>query len=802
MSDFRHIILEGKATEVDFNSLQGRGGLIPRPEDIVAHVERLRNGYFSAITQFRELQRALPPNVSPTNGAYVNLEVNSKTSPAVWKSIDTKRGAQVLNVKQQEESDLATLFVETGKENWLNDKLSAYIEGETDGKRKNERLVNAIQSATPASLASFFMNPEEYEHLSPEICEYEIWLAGTGTNTDEVKDSLAALNIICCNSVLAFNGITILLVKANKQQLEQMILCVPYLSEVRKYKRASILTRPRNTFDEREWVEIIQDNMPIAEGELSKIGILDSGVNRNHSLLSKYLPEERCHTALSSTDLRDVADHGTGMAGLVVYGDLLNVIHDVKIDTITNELVSVKIAQSAHVIGVTDEHVAVVIEDAVRQSEEDQAYIHTMAVTTGELNEPVASATSATIDETLYNNGIPQSVLFVAAGNVYENQGLCYPDYLYISPILDPAQAWNAISVGAYTEKTVIADSDYNGRKIVAPFGGVSPYSRNSQLWGQNVLIKPEILMEGGNAYWVDQGQYSTCDDLMLVTTGAHTDIRMFESFNATSAATALAARLAGAIKYQNPNLSALSIRALMIHSASWTDEMLEMCKNAEGEIDKDLLLHTCGYGIPDWNKAIATHESNVTFIAEEELFPFALSTGSELKHAHMHLFRLPWPKELLLSLGEAKVRMKVTLSYYIEPSPGIRGKLSKYTYPSELLRFDVITETETEEDFKKRVGHTKREGETGPKNDTNRWFIGITRRNQGSVVSDFIEKNAAQIAACSTIAVYPATGWWKTRKQKLDCGIKYSLVVSIETEGVDLYTPIASIINVPVISG
>ncbi len=36
-----------------------------------------------------------------------------------------------------------------------------------------------------------------------------------------------------------------------------------------------------------------------------------------------------------------------------------------------------------------------------------------------------------------------------------------------------------------------------------------------------------------------------------------------------------------------------------------------------------------------------------------------------------MRLHRLPWPKEVLEQLGGLEVRMRVTLSYFIEPSPG-----------------------------------------------------------------------------------------------------------------------------------
>lgn len=48
-----------------------------------------------------------------------------------------------------------------------------------------------------------------------------------------------------------------------------------------------------------------------------------------------------------------------------------------------------------------------------------------------------------------------------------------------------------------------------------------------------------------------------------------------------------------------------------------------------------------------------------------------------------MHIHTLPWPKELLSDCENANVKMRVTLSYYIEPGPGEIGWKDKYRYPS-----------------------------------------------------------------------------------------------------------------------
>ncbi len=794
MSDFRHITIDNWSEDVTFKSKPARGGILPTPIDALRHAQQLHDGYMSALASFRQKKERLPDGAVATSGVYIDVFVKKEALMESWKSLDTKRGAQVMNMcPTDNESNKVTLYLTENRTNWLDDKLNVYSHSANTDNRRNRKLIDALDTVSPTSLKSFFTVFGDYETVSDSFAEYEIWITGTEVNADDIKHRISSIGVEYCNRTLTFDCMMVVLVKANREQLELLPQVIDRISEIRKFRRPSILTNPEKSIqDSREWEHIIRECVPV-EDNLVKVGILDSGVNHNHPLLAPFLPEARCHSALADVNLRDRANHGTGMAGLVLYGDLTDAIYDKDIKPVTNELVSVKVIANSMNPDATDEHTAIILEDAIRQSEKDDAHLMTMAVTAAESMEAIATATSAAIDETLYNGGIPESLLLVSAGNVENNDGVNYPDYLWNNSVNDPAQSWNALTVGAFTEKIMISDAEYEGKQIVAPRGGVSPFSRTSRLWDNNVLIKPEILMEGGNAYWDGEGNFQCHDDLMLATTDAR-EYCTFSAFNATSAATALAGRLIGAIKHYNPGLSVLSIRALMVHSASWTEAMKDMCR-VNGQLDMDLLVHTCGYGVPSWNKAIATHESYVTFIAEGELKPFAQGSGVELKHVNMHLFKLPWPKDFLLDLGEIEVTMRVTLSYYIQPSPGIKGKLKKFSYPSELLRFEVSTSQDTEETFTHRVANTAAEGEDVLSNDTNRWRIGINRRNQGSIHSDFICETAAQIASYDKIAIYPATGWWKTRKNMLEKGVKYSLVVSLETPNIDIYTPISQII-------
>ena len=69
-----------------------------------------------------------------------------------------------------------------------------------------------------------------------------------------------------------------------------------------------------------------------------------------------------------------------------------------------------------------------------------------------------------------------------------------------------------------------------------------------------------------------------------------------------------------------------------------------------------------------------------------------------------LHIYDLPWPMRRLEALGEKRVELKVTLSYFIEPSPGQYAPKTPARYRSHGLRFDLQRRTENETQFLPRI--------------------------------------------------------------------------------------------------
>lgn len=807
----KNIFLTNTVETMPYTSSQGgRNSNFPR-RDVQHHADiiqtKLEECYGEALS---EKQIAA---IKYKEGTYLEFSGASEYELAV-KSLENKtQGIHLLNVRQDDETNTvkATVYIPEGKESYFLKKIEDYADETkktTKGNPKNNNLVGSIDDVKLAFLDAFWIGKRE--HMPNELAVWcEVWLrydykkdncASWKTVEEDLNDICTTAGIQLDDKHIVFPERIVKLVKANLEQLKQIICRCPYIAEIRRAQEATSFFEELDNFEQKEWVnELVSRTTYVQDGVA--VCLLDTGVNTAHALINPAVIPNHIQSVNDSWGLVDQQGHGTRMAGVVLYNDLKQAMTTNEEILISHELESVKLLPSN---GENDpELYGALTEQAVALAEianPDVRRVICMAITSPEINTFDGSPTSwsAAIDSITSgaNEDDEKRLFLISAGNVQldELKSISYPDANTVHCVESPGQAWNAITVGAYTKDVNITCEGFDGFTPVAPKGALSPYSATSEIWGSKWPIKPEVLFDGGNIA-TNGEDYSECPDLSLLTTNSKPLMKQFSTICATSSATAQASWFCTQLLSEYPDIWPETIRALMIHSAEWTDEMkAQFCAENTKTKGRRRLLKTCGYGIPNLEKAIQCMDNSVNMVIQGELQPYKGKSMNE-----MHIHTLPWPKSVLESLGEINVTLKVTLSYFIEPGPGEVGWKDKYRYPSCGLRFDVINSNETTTDFKKRVnvkmrGEDKKDSGEGT-SGSGRWYLGTENRDVGSIHSDFCELSAIELSQCNQIAVYPIIGWWRERYHlgKSDSLVRYSLVVSLSTpnEDVDLYTPI-----------
>jgi hypothetical protein len=212
---------------------------------------------------------------------------------------------------------------------------------------------------------------------------------------------------------------------------------------------------------------------------------------------------------------------------------------------------------------------------------------------------------------------------------------------------------------------------------------------------------KPDVVFEGGNVAHDGQIFDGGVADLSLLSTFFRPLEKLFVSSNATSAATAQVARISVLALVDHPSLWPETVRALVVHSARWTPQMQAAFPASPTKAQVKSLLNRYGFGAPDVSKVLRSASDALTLVSESVIHPY--SNG---KTREMHVHRLPWPHEVLQEMGEQEVRLRVTLSYFVEPNLARRGWRAKHRYASrlEMKRSLSFVRASTSRPPKKRV--------------------------------------------------------------------------------------------------
>ena len=809
----RHIFLANTAQPQDFTPPSGRGSTRPRyPRRNIrqhgANLQKQLEHAASTALDAAELRR--DAGLEQCSGMTLTFDLSLNPDLRIESLEDQRAGIQLLTVNViNQETATASVFVPDGQLRVFERKVRDYLNDDKITKadrRRNEVLVNSIEQIRRAVLADLWTDVEPLPGDPEQEFWWEVWIRES-IPIEHFRETAHDIGIRLGNKYLHFPDRTVTLAYSNSVRMRDSVELLDSLAELRRARTLVLEFLGMDSREEREIVESLEDRLQAPEQDAPAVCILDTGVDYGHPLLSAAHAPEDAQAYNDAWGRLDHQGHGTEMAGFALYGVGLEqyLLSQDPVD-LRHGLENVKILPPT---GANEPDLyGEITESAVAKAEiqnPGRRRVFSVAVTEAYAESGVPSSWSAAVDQSAAGagrDGEPKRLFTVSSGNVYWRDPLySYPESNMETPVQSPAQAWNALTIGSCTSLTEIFEEDLKDASSVAPEGDLSPSNSTSQSWPPSAVIKPDLVFEGGNLAIHPDGTIDPTDSLLVLTTRRRDELRFLTRSGETSGAASAVAHMGALILVEYPDLWPETVRALLVHSARWTPAMIARFGDKKREEVRQRL-RCYGHGIPNEEAALYSLRRRLTIVVEDSIQPFReSSSGNVARSNEMHLHSLPWPDEALLALEEARVQLRVTLSYFIEPKPGKRGFKGRYQYPSFGLRFDVKTASETTDEFVRRVNKEAREeGEETTSSDTADWTLGPGLRSLGSVHSDVWSGTAAELASKDAVAVFPVTGWWKLNRQHWNRRARYSLVVSIETDDLtaDVYTPVLNQIGVP----
>jgi len=843
----RHLVIPTSPNSITYRG-RGFGGSTIREVERRQHGALLRQQLDQIRAEAEVLQEAQPSDQIPADSGLllqITTEPGYVLEAAEVHALTTRgRGVRfgpqitLLNCMQlRGEDDLPytrlALHVPFGGLTYLESKLREYTEGQIRRDNPPHAFFANLNRIAIAALEALWTDRES---LPQDDAEYwwEFWVRRQPEDVwPSFQQVSRGLEIAFRGEPLRLPDHIVVLARARRSQLQSSFGLLNTLAEVRKARPCVLELTDLTIPEQHEWIADAVRRIQGPGLDAPAVCLLDTGVQRGHRLLEAILEPRDNQSVFPDGDGSDGwpgSGHGTPMAGLAAYGDLRLLL------TSDQPWVQRHRLESVRLIDPTRPHdpdsygsrtmQAILLPETVASQ---RKRIYSLAISAPGPDDGRPTSWSAAIDAAAFGSeeeGEPKRLVVVAGGNLsHHDANYAYPDDNHNTPIEDPAQAWNALTVGALTHRVSIHnannESESGRTTAIAPAGALSPFSRTSWEWDQHWPIKPEIVMEGGNLARHPEHGPDQLESLELVSTSAEFALaRPLTAINATSAATAQAARLGAQIQVEYANMWPETIRGLIVHSAQWNPAMLSdlnphRAYNRRDRLRLVDLLRTYGFGEPNTARASFSSRSAVTLLREDHIRPYQGRAGTA-SLADCHIHALPWPKDLLREHLADTFRLKVTLSYFTAPNPSANNALggSRYRYGGCLLRFRVRHKDETEQDFERRLGRDAEEEASvedtldGLPTDGG-WALGSRLRGKyGSLVQDVWQGSGADLAQMDRVAVFPVKGWWASRifprghpwHNCHERPIRYSLIVSIEADqDLPIYSTIQTMVSVEV---
>ncbi len=454
------------------------------------------------------------------------------------------------NIKDKTRAvDKAIVFVPEESFSHIEDRFEKYAQNTIPkkGARRYEKMLDPVNGIAYPPLRSFWTDAPEAYPAENETIWWEVWLRRhDGQELERLMEFAGIQNISVAPRRLQFTESIVVLVKASESQLSPM-LGLNDLAELQLAKETATVFENMRPAEQAMWVDDLLSRITWPEEEAPVACILDTGITRAHPLLKGAIAETDCHAINDGWGLHDngggpqAIGHGTAMAGLTLFGDLVPQLTGNHPIVLRHRVASVKILPPE---GENDKELySAITAKAIGLAEgedPDRIRCFSMAITTKDNRDrgrPTSWSTAIdalaagqnlnteTKELEFTNSKTPGGrLIIVSAGNIRANldDGENHLDRSDLAPILDPGQSWNALTVGAYTEKVLIANSPYLEFEPVARRGELSPFTTTSVTFQPTWPLKPDVVFEGGNMARSPAGGIAEKPpDLLLLTTNS-----------------------------------------------------------------------------------------------------------------------------------------------------------------------------------------------------------------------------------------------------------------------------------------
>lgn len=845
VQEYPHILIRDQKERHPFSARRGRGRDVVPTQDQQVHGATLSRAYHDVIAQLEQRYEVMGIDASQVDkGATVELKFREGAHVDIGSLENQTSKIELLNVKlgPNREPESAILYIppQAVKNNIIGKQIDDYKNPEKNKKHgpANFKKYDVTEDIDTVTLDKLWLDHSSLPADENQKQDWEVWLRKSHyASFKEKADEMDGVRI--SSHKLNFPEREICSVHCSLSQIDELQLITKALSGFRYLPTLSGFFDALPPREQRDWAQDLTSRISYDPSTRTSVCLLDTGIFHEHPLLTNFIVANGVDSFDPDWGEEDHDGHGTQMAGLSLFGDLAPLLDSSDAIALRHGLESVKVFPPDG--DNKDEHVGYITSQAISRAEVNNRDINrvfclswSMEHETDPDGHPVVEGKptplSAKIDQLAFGvedfdewaiENDRKRLLVISAGNIRDS----YTPEQYsaindISEVEDPAQAWNALSVGAITDKTFTTDPNYNDWSVLADQYDLSAKSRTSVLWGETYWpTKPDIVMEGGN-YLANPAQnyIEPHPDTSVLTLDK---VRPFSFVHDTSPANAAASRLAAMAMAEYPEYWPETIRGLMVHSAEWVGAMNKDIPNLS-KAQKIAHLRRYGYGVPQTHSLLNSLSNRPCVIIQDTINPFKTSeseSSNEPVFSDLNHYALPWPLDELNSIYDQQVQMRLTLSYFIEPNPSERPPKTKYSYASHGLRFKLNRPNESEQEFLDRVGREVQAEEdqidtlddlsdfVSTTDSTDKWLLGPHSRDRGSLISDTWCGTAGELATQNLIAIAPQGGWWKHRKKfpalenpRYLEQVRYSLIISLITEeDIDLHTPIASQVGVSV---